>query len=117
MTGAVIVAARRSPIGTAGHALAGLTAAELAAPVVRAVVDDTGLPAERVDEVVLGNCMGPGGDVARVASLQAGLPAAVPALTVDRQCASGLAAIGVAGALIGAGATTEIGRASCRERV
>jgi len=106
MTGAVIVAARRSPIGTAGHALAGLTAAELAAPVVRAVVDDTGLPAERVDEVVLGNCMGPGGDVARVASLQAGLPAAVPALTVDRQCASGLAAIGVAGALIGAGATT-----------
>ena len=108
MTGAVIVAARRSPIGTAGHALAGLTAAELAAPVVRAVVDDTGLPAERVDEVVLGNCMGPGGDVARVAALQAGLPVAVPALTVDRQCASGLAAIGIAGALIGAGATAVV---------
>src|SRR3712207_7525162 len=43
------------------------------------------LPA--VDEVVLGNCMGPGGDVARVAALEAGLRG--PALNVDRQCASG----------------------------
>ena len=91
--GAVIVAARRSPIGTAGHGLAGCTAAELAAPVVAAVVDDAALPADEVDEVVLGNCMGPGGDVARVAALQAGLPVVVPGLTVDRQCASGLAAI------------------------
>ena len=40
--------------------------------------------------------MGPGGDVARVAALAAGLPVSVPALTVDRQCASGLAAIAVA---------------------
>ena len=96
--GAVIVAARRSPIGTAGHGLAGCTAAELAAPVVAAVVDDAALPADEVDEVVLGNCMGPGGDVARVAALQAGLPVVVPGLTVDRQCASGLAAIGIGGA-------------------
>ncbi|WP_034723483.1 beta-ketoacyl synthase N-terminal-like domain-containing protein, partial [Intrasporangium chromatireducens] len=45
------------------------------------------------DEVILGNYMGPGGNVARVAALTAGLPDAVPALTIDRQCASGLAAI------------------------
>ena len=102
---AVIVAARRSPIGTAGHGLAGCTAAELAAPVVAAVVvDDAALPADEVDEVVLGNCMGPGGDVARVAALQAGLPVVVPGLTVDRQCASGLAAIGIGGALVRDGA-------------
>jgi acetyl-CoA C-acetyltransferase len=86
----VIVAARRTPIGTAGKGLRHVTAAELAAPVLTAVADDVGrTPAE----VVLGNCMGPGGDVARVATLTAGLPDAVPAVTVDRQCASGLAAI------------------------
>jgi acetyl-CoA C-acetyltransferase len=103
--GAVIVAARRSPIGTAGHGLAECTAAELVAPVLAAVVEDTGLPADEVDEVVLGNCMGPGGDVARVAALQAGLPVEVPGLTVDRQCASGLAAIALAGAAVRGGAS------------
>lgn len=96
----VIVAARRSPIGTAGHGLAGLPVAELAAAVLAAVAAD--LP--RPDEVVLGNCMGPGGDVARVAALRAGLPTTVPALTVDRQCASGLAAVAVAAALVRDGA-------------
>ena len=88
----------------AGTVLAGCTAAELAAPVVAAVVDDAALPADEVDEVVLGNCMGPGGDVARVAALQAGLPVVVPGLTVDRQCASGLAAIGIGAALVRDGA-------------
>jgi acetyl-CoA C-acetyltransferase len=90
VTGPVVVAALRSPIGTAGRSLARLTAADLAAPVLRSLAADVGTP----DEVVLGNCMGPGGDVARVAGLQAGLD--VPALTVDRQCASGLAAVVVA---------------------
>jgi len=88
----VVVAAVRTPIGTAGRSLAHATAAELAAPVLahlgRAAADHG-----PVDEVLLGNCMGPGGDVARVATLRAGLGATVPALTVDRQCASGLAAV------------------------
>ena len=51
-------------------------------------------------EVVLGNCLGPGGDVARVAALQAGLGECVPGLTVDRQCGSGLAAVTVGAALL-----------------
>jgi acetyl-CoA C-acetyltransferase len=92
--GPVIVGALRTPVGTAGRSLAHLTAADLAAPVLAALA---GAPqvreAGRVEEVVLGNCMGPGGDVARVAALQAGLGVDVPALTVDRQCASGLAAV------------------------
>jgi acetyl-CoA C-acetyltransferase len=90
----VLIAARRTPIGTAGRSLAGLTAADLAAPVIRALADelDPAATAELRD-VVLGNCMGPGGDVARVAALQAGLPVGVPGLTVDRQCGSGLAAV------------------------
>ena len=54
MADALIVAARRTPIGTAGRRLAGRTAADLAATVVRAVADDVGqVPAE----VILGNCM------------------------------------------------------------
>jgi acetyl-CoA C-acetyltransferase len=100
----VIVAALRSPIGTAGRALSTVSASELAAPVLAAVagrVPDGSAGAE-VREVVLGNCMGPGGDVARVAALHAGLPDTVPALTVDRQCASGLAAIAIGASLVSA---------------
>ena len=95
--GPVIVAARRTPIGTVGRELRAVTAADLAATVLAAVAADVGRPTA---EVVLGNCMGPGGDVARVAGLAAGLPRETPALTVDRQCASGLAAIEVAARLV-----------------
>ncbi|GGF33773.1 acetyl-CoA acetyltransferase [Marmoricola endophyticus] len=96
MTGVRIVAALRTPIGTAGHGLADVDAAALAAPVLARLADVTGPPGE----VVLGNCTGPGGDVARVASLAAGLGVGTPALTVDRQCGSGLAAIDVGCALV-----------------
>ena len=95
-----MVAALRSPIGTAGGTLASVQAADLAAPVLAAVAAAVALP---VREVVLGNCTGPGGDVARVAALSAGLPVDVPGLTVDRQCGSGLAAVDVAAALVRGG--------------
>src|SRR6478672_602204 len=95
----VVVAALRTPIGSAGHGLAGIDAASLAAPVLGALADalPAGLP---LRDVVLGNCMGPGGDLARVAALAAGLPVEVPALTVDRQCGSGLAALEVAARML-----------------
>jgi acetyl-CoA C-acetyltransferase len=96
----VIVAALRTPIGTAGHAFKELSVDRLAAPVIEAVAREVGRP---VDDVVLGNCMGPGGNVARVSALAAGLGHGVPGLTVDRQCGSGLAAILVAGQAIGGG--------------
>ncbi|MGW0178541.1 thiolase family protein [Nocardia sp. NPDC003345] len=91
----VLVAARRTPIGTAGHGLAELTVTDLAAPVLRSVADSVraagiGVP---VDDVVLGNCLGPGGDPARIAALRAGLGTEVPGVTVDRQCGSGLDAV------------------------
>ena len=97
-----IVAARRTPIGTAGHGLAELTAADLAAATLSAVTKDLAELGVTADpsEVVLGNCMGPGGNLARVAALQAGLPATVPGLTVDRQCGSGLAAVDIGAALL-----------------
>jgi acetyl-CoA C-acetyltransferase len=97
-----VVAARRTPIGTAGHGLAELTAADLAAATLSAVAKDLAELGVTADpsEVVLGNCMGPGGNLARVAALQAGLPWTVPGVTVDRQCGSGLAAVEVAAALL-----------------
>lgn len=94
----VIVGALRTAIGTAGKAFAEVSAADLAAPVLAGLA--AGLPDLRPRDVVLGNCMGPGGDVARVAALTAGLPVDVPALTVDRQCGSGLAAIDVAASML-----------------
>jgi len=119
----VIVAARRTPIGTRGRALAGLRVEELAAPVIRAVLEDAGGvvstvtagsgagsgsashdgPPFDVADVVLGNCMGPGGNPARVAALAAGLGAGVPGATIDRQCGSGLAAVIDAATAIRAG--------------
>ncbi|WP_406675095.1 thiolase family protein [Nonomuraea sp. N2-4H] len=97
----VVVAARRTPIGTAGHAYKELTAEHLAAPVIAAVAAD--LPGRRIDDVMLGNCMGPGGNLARVCALAAGLGHEVPGVTVDRQCGSGLAAILLAGQAVRAG--------------
>ncbi|MBM7413936.1 MULTISPECIES: thiolase family protein [Nocardiaceae] len=98
----ILLAGRRTAIGTAGHAFADLTAADLAAPVIADVarrVQHLG----RIDDVVLGNCLGPGGDLARVAALQAGLGHHVPGVTVDRQCGSGLDAVAVASSRVRAG--------------
>jgi acetyl-CoA C-acetyltransferase len=89
----VLVAARRTPFGTAGHRLAGQTAVDIAAPLLADVASRVAVIDRPVDEVILGNCLGPGGNVARVSVLAAGLGAEVPAVTVDRQCASGLEAI------------------------
>ena len=96
----VIIAALRSPIGTAGRSLAEIDAPNLAAPVLASLVKSADLAPDAVQDVVLGNCMGPGGNVARVAGLTAGLPSSVPGLTVDRQCGSGLAAIAVAASMV-----------------
>ena len=100
MTAVAIVAARRTPIGTSGHGLASSTAADLAAAVLPPVLADACVTADDVTEVVLGNCTGPGGDLARFAALQAGLGIGVPGLTIDRQCGSGLAALVVGAALV-----------------
>lgn len=102
----VIVAARRTPIGTAGLSLADVSAVDLAHPVLRAVTGD-GLDGDP-SHVVLGNCMGPGGNVARVASLAAGFDVAVPAMTVDLQCGSGLAAITTACTMVRSGSADTV---------
>lgn len=98
---AVISAGRRTPIGTAGGALVDVPVVDLAAPLIRVLAAES--PGSRIDEVILGNCLGPGGNIARSAGLAAGLDASVPAVTVDRQCGSGLEAVAQAAALIGSG--------------
>ncbi len=103
---AIIIAARRTPIGKVGGVFKALPVEKLVAPVLRSLLDETGLDACQVDEVILGNAIGPGGNPARVAVLEAGFPMSVPGLTVDCQCGSGLAAINLGARMIQAGAAT-----------
>ncbi|MFK4639150.1 thiolase family protein [Paenarthrobacter histidinolovorans] len=99
----VIIAALRSPICRANGQLKQLRAPELLAPVLASLLESTGVEPAEVDDVIIGNAVGGGGNLARYAALQAGLPVTVPGLTVDRQCGSGLDAIALASRLVAAG--------------
>ncbi|MCF8479226.1 MAG: thiolase family protein [Rhodospirillum sp.] len=88
----VIIAARRSAIGRTGGLFRYRNTAQLAAPVLAATLADGGLSPDDLDEIILGNVL-QGGNAARACALEAGLPLSLPAVTVDRQCASGLEAI------------------------
>jgi 3-oxoadipyl-CoA thiolase len=94
-----IIAAVRTPIGRYGGALARVRPDDLAAAVIRAVVDRSGVDPEQIEDVILG-CANQAGednrDVARMALLLAGLPVEVGGLTVNRLCGSGLQAINTA---------------------
>jgi 3-oxoadipyl-CoA thiolase len=96
----VIVEALRTPVGNLGGALAPVRPDDLAAHVLAALVKRTGLDMAMVDEIYLGCANQAGEDnrnVARMATLLAGFPVEVPALTVNRLCASGLVAVNLAG--------------------
>jgi 3-oxoadipyl-CoA thiolase len=96
MTRAVVLAGVRTPIGRYGGALAHVRPDDLAALVVREVVERSGVPAAEIDDVWLGCANQAGEDnrnVARMAALLAGLPESVPGVTVNRLCASGLTAV------------------------
>jgi acetyl-CoA C-acetyltransferase len=97
MRDAVIVATARTPIGRATRgALNNLDGAELGAIVIAEAVRRAGLEGDEVEDVLMGAARleGPqGGNVARLASLRAGLPVSVPGMALDRKCASGLSTI------------------------
>lgn len=99
----VIIAALRTPLCRAHGALKTLAAHELLAPVLRRLLADAGVAPDQVTDVVVGNAVGGGGNVARLAALEAGLAVGVPGLTVDRQCGSGLDAIVLASRLVASG--------------
>ena len=96
MRRAVLLSAVRTPVGRYGGALSSIRPDDLAAAVVRAAVDRAGVPPEEIEDVWLGCANQAGEDnrnVARMAALLAGLPESVAGVTVNRLCASGLAAV------------------------
>ena len=101
MKKAVIVNAKRTVIGKKNGILKNYSAEQLAAYVIRDLVKDLDEP---VDDILLGNVVGPGGNIARLSALESGQPYSTPGITVDRQCGSGLEAIRLACHLIQGGA-------------
>lgn len=100
---AVIVDAKRTIFGNQNGLLKPFLPEDLAAPIIRCLSRKL---EDQVDEVILGNATGRGGNLARLSALQAGLPLSVPGMTIDRQCGSGLEAVRYACSLIQAGAGT-----------
>ncbi|MRJ46857.1 acetyl-CoA C-acetyltransferase [Fundicoccus ignavus] len=95
MTEVVIVAARRSPLGSFGGSLKGVSAVDLATTVLTETLKDINLDPKEVNEVILGNVLsaGLGQNVARQIALNSGLPQSTPALTINKVCGSGLKTI------------------------
>jgi acetyl-CoA C-acetyltransferase len=92
---AVICEPLRTPVGRFGGVLRDVPAQQLAAGVIRALLDRTGVDPELVDDVLLGQgyASGEAPAIGRVAALDAGLPVTVPGLQLDRRCGSGLQAV------------------------
>lgn len=100
---AAVIGAARTAIGTARKgSLANMSAAELAKPIVLAAIERSGRDAQDFDDLVLGEVMQGGGDIARYVAADLGLTA-VPGMAVNRQCATSLSAIATAAGQIGAG--------------
>jgi 3-oxoadipyl-CoA thiolase len=102
----VIVSALRTPIGALGGALSGVRSDDLAALVIKAVLERAGVEGSQVEEVYLGCANQAGEDnrnIARMALLMAGLPVDVAGVTINRLCASGLSAVNMAARAILAG--------------
>lgn len=94
----VIVAAKRTPIGTFGGAFKDVSAVELGTAVVKNILEETGVKPEQIDEVIFGNVLqaGLGQNVARQVSMAAGIPQEVSSFTVNKVCGSGLKAVQLA---------------------
>lgn len=95
MQDVVIVAATRTAIGSFQGSLASVSAVDLGAAVIRQLLEQTGLDGAQVDEMIMGQVLtaGAGQNPARQAAIKAGLPHAVPAMTLNKVCGSGLKAL------------------------
>lgn len=101
----VIVAAARTAVGSFNGSLAGISAADLGAIVIRDLLKKTNLAPEAIDEVILGQVLtaSTGQNPARQAVIKAGLPQTTPALTINKVCGSGLKAVHLAAQAIKCG--------------
>ncbi|MGO2793956.1 MAG: thiolase family protein [Staphylococcus saprophyticus] len=104
MTEVVIVAAKRTAFGKYGGSLKHLEPEALLKPLFRHLTETYSETMAHIDDVILGNVVGNGGNIARKALLEAGLSEHIPGLTIDRQCGSGLEAVIHACRMIQAGA-------------
>jgi acetyl-CoA C-acetyltransferase len=95
MTDIVIVAAARTAVGKFGGSLAGIAAPDLGAAVIQGLLARTGLAGDQIGEVILGQVLtaGSGQNPARQSVIKSGLPNAVPAMTINKVCGSGLKAV------------------------
>ncbi|MGA9174156.1 MAG: thiolase family protein [Thermoactinomyces sp.] len=100
---AVIVLAVRTAIAKEGGALRNLAPFQFGATVIREAVARAGIDPEEIDDVIFGNCLSGGGNIARLSLLEAGLPIAIPGMTIDRQCGSGMNAVALAAEAVWAG--------------
>lgn len=102
---ALICAPVRTPIGRYGGMFSALNAVELGVAVLTGLLQRTGLPADAIDDVVLGHCY-PSSEapaIGRVIALDSGLPVTIPGMQVDRRCGSGLQAVIQAGLQVACG--------------
>ncbi len=100
---AVIVSAVRTAIGRQGGALASVPAHVLGAEVIKEAIKRVNINPQQIDDVIFGNVLSGGGNIARLTALQTGLSIDLPGLTVDRQCGSGINAVNLAAQAIRAG--------------
>ncbi|MEI7448394.1 MAG: acetyl-CoA C-acetyltransferase [Desulfomonile sp.] len=105
MNEVVIVDAVRTPVGSFGGALASVPAVELGTIVVKELIKRTGLDPEMIDEFIFGCVLqsGLGQNVARQVSIRSGIPQEVPAMTINKVCASGLRSVSLAAQIIKVG--------------
>lgn len=105
MTNVVIVDAVRTPIGAFGGSLASMPAPRMGALVIKALLERTGVAADQIDEVILGQVLtaGSGQNPARQSVIEAGLPVECPAMTINKVCGSGLKAVHLAAQAIKCG--------------
>lgn len=105
MKQAVVVCAKRSPIGNFGGAFKDVSAISLGVNTLKAVLAESGVKPEMVDEVILGNVCGAGlgQNVARQIAIHSGIPSSVPAYTVNKVCGSGMKAVALAALMVSSG--------------
>jgi len=91
----VIVAAKRTAVGTIGGGLKDVKPETLAETVIKSILDETKIDPKEISEVILGHCRqsSDNPNIARIAALRVGIPEETPAFTVMRQCASGMTAV------------------------
>ncbi|MBB6452449.1 acetyl-CoA C-acetyltransferase [Salirhabdus euzebyi] len=100
---AVIVSAVRTAIGRQGGALASVPGHIFGAETIKEAVRRIDISPEAIDDVIFGNVLSGGGNIARLTALQSGLSLNIPGLTIDRQCGSGINAVNLAAQAIQAG--------------